>query len=69
MLGLRKTRGICLKDFEEKYNIKFDDVFSIYELVKDKYLIIDNGYIRINKEYMYISNEIIVRMFKWCYNY
>lgn len=64
MLGLRKTRGICLKDFEEKYNIKFDDVFSIYELVKDKYLIIDNGYIRINKEYMYISNEIIVRMFK-----
>ena len=64
MLGLRKFDGICLTSFEKKFGKKFQDVFNINDLVRDGYLIIDDDFIKINKEYMYISNEIIVRMFK-----
>lgn len=64
MLGLRKFDGICLTSFEKKFGKKIQDVFNIDDLVRDGYLIIDDDFIKINKEYMYISNEIIVRMFK-----
>ena len=64
MLGLRKFDGICLTSFEKKFGKKFHDVFNIDDLVRNGYLIIDDDFIKINKEYMYISNEIIVRMFK-----
>ncbi len=63
MLGLRKLDGINLNKFRDRYGKDIDDVFDIDELVKDNYLIKDNNYLRINKEYMYISNEIISRIF------
>ena len=40
MLGLRKTKGINLKDFENKYGIKFENKYDINELIKSKELII-----------------------------
>ena len=63
MLGLRKLDGINLDKFKSRYGKDIEDVFDIDELVKDNYLIKDNNYLRINKEYMYISNEIISRIF------
>ena len=39
-------------------------VYDIDDLVRDGYLIKENNYLKINKKYMYISNEVIVRMFK-----
>ena len=64
MLGLRKFDGINLDEFKEKFNILLEDVYDIDDLVRDGYLIKENNYLKINKKYMYISNEVIVRMFK-----
>lgn len=62
MLGLRKIEGINLKRFREKYNKDLEDIYNIDYLLGDGYLIKKNNYLSINKKYMYISNEIIVRI-------
>ena len=64
MLGLRKFDGINLNNFKNKYGVSLKSIFNIDDLVNDGYLIFNDGCIKINKDYMYISNEIIVRMFK-----
>lgn len=62
MLGLRKLQGINLDTFEEKYNISLEDKYNIEELLQEKYLIKENNYLKINKEYIYISNEILLKI-------
>ena len=64
MLGLRKFTGVNLNNFKNKYDKDLEDVFDIDDLIRDDYLIREDNYLKINKKYMYISNEIIVRMFK-----
>jgi len=64
MLGLRKFNGINLNSFKNKYGVFIDEVFNIYDLINDGYLVLKDDYLKIDKKYMYISNEIIVRMFK-----
>jgi len=63
MLGLRKLDGVDLKKFEDKYNIMLEEVFDIDELLKEGYLIKDENILKIDKEYIYISNEILLRIF------
>lgn len=63
MLGLRKLSGICLNTFREKFDVDFFDIYNVDNLIEKGYLILDNNYLRINKEYMYISNEILLRIF------
>ena len=63
MLGLRKLKGINVKKFKDRYNKDINEVFNTKELLEEGYLIKDKNYIKINKEYMYISNEIISRLF------
>ncbi len=62
MLGLRKMNGINLSEFESKYNIKFMDRYDIDDLLKSKELIIKNGYLYINPKYIYVMNEILVKI-------
>lgn len=64
MLGLRKFNGINLNSFKNKYGVSIDSVFNIYDLINDGYLVLEDDCLKIDKKYMYISNEIIVRMFK-----
>ena len=62
MLGLRKLDGINLDRFKDKFNVSLEDIYNIDNLVRNGYLIRDNNCIKIDKKYMYISNEIIVRI-------
>ena len=62
MLGLRKFSGIDLDKFKDKFDMSFGDIYNIDNLISDGYLIKENNHIKINKKYMYISNEIIVRI-------
>lgn len=62
MLGLRKFSGINLNKFKEKYKIDLEEKYNIESLLKEKYLIKEGNNIKINKEYMYISNEIIIKI-------
>lgn len=62
MLGLRKLGGIDLDRFKEKFNVSLEDIYNIDNLISEGYLVKEDNYIKINKKYMYISNEIIVRI-------
>lgn len=62
MLGLRKLDGINLDRFKDKFNVSLEDIYNIDNLISDGYLVKEDNYIKINKKYMYISNEIIVRI-------
>ena len=66
MLGLRKFNGINLNSFKNKYGAFIDEVFNIYDFINYVYLFFKYNIIKININiiFMYISNEIIVRMFK-----
>lgn len=59
ILGLRKTEGISLKHFEEKFNVRIEDIYDIKKLIYNHMLEEENGYLRINEKYLYISNEIL----------
>ena len=62
MLGLRKTEGINLSDFFDKYELNLQDVFPVKPLLKTKELIYKNGYIFINPDKLYIMNEILLKL-------
>ncbi len=62
MLGFRKLMGVNKKKFKDKYGVNIEDVFNINDLIKMGYLERDGNYIKIAKEYVYVSNEIIIRM-------
>ena len=62
MLGLRKLDGIDLDRFKDKFNVSLEDIYNIDNLISDGYLVKEDNYIKINKKYMNISNEIIDRI-------
>lgn len=62
MLALRLIDGLDLTKFKEKYHIPFEDVFNISSLVDDGYLVKEDNHLKINKKYLYISNEILLRI-------
>lgn len=64
ILGLRKLEGVSKTKFYNKYGIEIDKYFDIKDLIQDKKLIEENGYLKINKEYIYLSNDILVRFIK-----
>ena len=61
ILNLRKTEGINVKEFNEKYHQNFQNVFDIEELLNNKELIYKNGNIFINPDKLYVMNEILVK--------
>ena len=62
MLGFRKTKGISLQDFFDKYNVNMQDVFPIKPLLKNKDLIYKDGYVFINPNKLYVMNEILLKL-------
>lgn len=62
ILGFRKTDGIKLEDFYNKYKVNMQDVFPIKPLIKNGDLICENGYIKINPKKLYIMNEILLKL-------
>ena len=49
-------------NFYEKYGFNLSDVEEIQCLIKEGLLFQRNGFIFINPEYVYISNEILLRL-------
>lgn len=62
MLGLRKMKGINLQEFFNKYKVNIQDVFPVKPLVRSKELIYKDGYIFINPKYIYVMNEILLKL-------
>ena len=66
ILGFRKINGINKKIFFNKYKKNIEDIFNINELLQKGYLIDDGNNIFINKEYLYVSNSILVNFVGGC---
>ena len=64
MLNLRKLEGINLTKFKNKYNKELDSIYNTNKLIKDNYLIKEDNYLKINKEYLYLSNSILLMLEK-----
>ena len=65
MWGRKILKGINLNTFYLKYNKKLEDVFKIDDLLKDKILIKENNHIKVDKKYIYLLNEILIRLINW----
>lgn len=62
MLGFRKIKGVDLKKFKERYGIDLQKAYDISGLLDDGLLILDENYLRISDDFIYVSNEIIARI-------
>jgi len=62
MLGFRKTKGVNIQEFEDKYEVTLEETFPIKPLLKNKDLILKNGHIFINPKKIYMMNEILLKM-------
>lgn len=60
ILGLRLIEGVNKDLFYQKYGEYIEDVFDIKELIDNKLLIDNNGYIYIPKDKLFIQNEILI---------
>lgn len=58
--GLRKAKGINIKEFNQKFNIDINEVFDIDKLIAKKDIIKDGDYIYIPENKLYISNNILI---------
>ena len=62
MLGFRLTNGINLKYFFDKYNINLQDKYNIKQLLNEKKILYKDGYLKINPKYLYVMNEILIKI-------
>lgn len=62
ILGLRLLDGISINKYKDKFNENILDNEVINKLIKENKLILDNEYLKINKEYIYVSNDILVEI-------
>ena len=61
MLGLRMMDGVNIKRFYDKFGIEISEYFDIDDLFEDGKLIVSDGYVRIDDDYLYLSNDILIR--------
>lgn len=62
ILGLRLIDGIDILEFEKKYNKKIKDIFNINPYLENGMLNILDNKLKINKNYIYLSNEILTNI-------
>ena len=62
MLGFRKMEGISLREFFLKYEINMQEAFDLHQVLKDEELIVDGEYIYVNPLYIYVMNEILIKI-------
>ena len=60
ILGFRKLKGINLKDFSLKYGFDILEIKQIKNLIEEGKLINDGENIYISREYIYLSNDILI---------
>ena len=60
ILGFRKIDGINIKKIYDKYKLDINKLDFINTLLKDNKLILNNDNLSISKDYIYVSNDILV---------
>ncbi|MPN10340.1 Oxygen-independent coproporphyrinogen-III oxidase-like protein [bioreactor metagenome] len=60
ILGFRKLEGININRFKEKYNIDILNIDVVLELLEKGKLINDGSNIKIDNNYVYTANDILI---------
>ena len=60
ILGFRKIDGININKFKEKYNIDILSIDVVKKLLSSKKIILENNSLKIDKEYTYLANQILI---------
>ena len=60
ILGFRKIKGINKKTFKNKYNKDIKEIEIVNKLLESNKLLEDEKNIYINKDYIYVSNDILI---------
>ena len=60
ILGFRLSKGINKNKFKEKYDIDIFSIKNINKLIMEGYLKDTKNYIKVNKKYFYVLNDILV---------
>lgn len=65
MLGLRTTKGLFLKKLQENFNENFYTNFiQSLKQINSKFYTIENGFLKLNLDGMFVSDYIIQNLFK-----
>lgn len=59
ILGFRKLNGINIKDFFDKFKVNIQEEFNVTYLIKKGYLVLENDFLKIKEDKIYIMNEIL----------
>lgn len=63
MLGLRKTKGVLVNDFYNRFNENLFEVFpKTQSLIEEGLLVLEDDYLKIDSKYLYISNFVISKL-------
>ena len=62
ILGLRLIKGINIDDYNHQYDTNLLKKPVIMELIKDDYLVVEEGNIRCNNKYLYLENSILEKI-------
>lgn len=63
MLGLRLLKGINLDDFYKKYHVSLIDAYyNVKNLIKEGLLTLEDNYLKIPEEYIYIMDSIVIKI-------
>ena len=61
MLGLRKTEGVSLRNFQDKYHCTIEEAFpKIKQLIREKKLFIKKNHIIIPESLQFVANSILM---------
>jgi len=60
ILGFRKIKGITIEDFNKKYDIDLLNLDVVKKLLKENKLVKEENNIKINEEYLYVANSILI---------
>ena len=59
ILGFRKIKGIVVNDFKKRYNVNPLSLKIVQKQLKQGLLVYKDGYLYIDKKYLYVSNDIL----------
>ncbi|MGM9834993.1 MAG: radical SAM family heme chaperone HemW [Bacilli bacterium] len=62
MLGFRKVDGINLQEFVNKYDVNMQEAYPLQKFLNSGEIIYDDGYVYINPKYLYVMNEILIKL-------
>ena len=64
MLALRTAKGLCISEFNKLFDCDFEKKYAQAIKKKQAFITLENDYLKIKPEYLFVQNDIIVEFMK-----